>query len=104
MKSLAFIARLCNREYFDGELSSNAPSHRLSGMRTTCQILRALLDLGLSQTEIARRTGIPQPRLSRWAAGEVPASADDVLRLADLHGELVDRSDASSLAVNGAGY
>lgn len=57
-------------------------------MRTTTEILRGLLAAGLSQTEIARRTGIPQPRLSRWAAGEVPASADDVLRLVQLHGEL----------------
>lgn len=43
----------------------------------------------LSQSEIARRTGIPQSRLSRWENGEAPASADDALRLQKLHGELV---------------
>ena len=38
----------------------------------------------LSQTEISRRTGIPQPRLSRWEAGEMPGAADDALTLAAL--------------------
>lgn len=59
-------------------------------MQTTTDILRGLLRSGLTQTEIARKTGIPQPRLSRWAAGEVPASVDDVLRLARLHEQVVD--------------
>lgn len=67
-------------------------------MQTTTDILRGLLGSGLTQTEIARRTGIPQPRLSRWAAGEVPASVDDVLRLAQLHGQIVDVSRRSGPA------
>ena len=36
---------------------------------------------GLSQSEIARKTGIPQPRMSQWESGKVPAGADDALKL-----------------------
>lgn len=42
----------------------------------------------LSQSEIFRRTEIPQPRLSRWASGEVPAGVDDALKLIALAKEL----------------
>lgn len=37
-----------------------------------------------SQSEIARRTGISQSKLSRWEAGEIAAGADDALKLLDL--------------------
>lgn len=47
-------------------------------------IVLTLRRFGLSQNEIARQTGIPQPRLSRWEAGEYPSSADDAIRLLDL--------------------
>lgn len=53
----------------------------MRGMNSVLDILKGLRAAGLSQSEIARRTGIPQPRLSRWEAGEVPASADDALQL-----------------------
>ena len=55
---------------------------------TTHDVLRDLKAAGLSQTEIARRTGIPQPRLSRWQAGAVPDSADDALKLLRLRAEI----------------
>lgn len=42
----------------------------------------------LSQSEIFRRTNIPQPRLSRWASGDVPAGVDDALKLIALGREL----------------
>ena len=42
----------------------------------------------LSQSEISRRTGIPQPRISRWGAGEVAAGADDALKLVALAKEM----------------
>lgn len=42
---------------------------------------------GLKQTEISQKTGIPQPRISRWAAGEVAAGADDALKLQALVNE-----------------
>ena len=57
-------------------------------MVNTTDLIRALRTVyGLTQTEIARRTGIPQPRLSRWEA-QAPATADDVLKLQRLHDEL----------------
>lgn len=57
-------------------------------MSATTDLLASLVALGLTQTEIARRTGIPQPRLSRWLNGEAPDSADDALTLHCLHAEL----------------
>jgi transcriptional regulator with XRE-family HTH domain len=57
-------------------------------MRDTRTLIKTLRESGMSQTEIAKRTGIPQPRLSRWEAGEVPDAADDSLRLAQLVAEL----------------
>lgn len=53
-------------------------------MSETTDILRRIRAAGLSQSEIARRTGIPQPRLSRWEAGATPDAADDALKLAAL--------------------
>lgn len=50
-------------------------------LQTTSDLLARLKGGGLSQMEIARRTGIPQPRLSRWFAGETPDAADDALKL-----------------------
>jgi len=51
----------------------------------TQQIITALRqEFGLSQTEIASRLKIPQPRISRWEGGEVPAAADDALALSRL--------------------
>lgn len=57
-------------------------------MNSVHEILKGLRAAGLSQSEIARRTGIPQPRLSRWEAGDVPASADDALQLQRLQATL----------------
>jgi len=57
-------------------------------MSTTQKLIETLCALGLSQTEITRRTGIPQPRLSRWKSGEVPEAADDSLKLQALAAEL----------------
>lgn len=53
-------------------------------MERITSLLSVLKARGLSQVEITRRTGIPQPRLSRWASGEVPAAADDALKLQEL--------------------
>jgi transcriptional regulator with XRE-family HTH domain len=57
-------------------------------MSATTDIIRALRAAGLTQVEISRRTQIPQPRISRWEAGETPDSADDALKLQALHAEL----------------
>jgi len=50
-------------------------------MSETTELIKRLRASGLSQSEISRRTGIPQPRLSRWEGGEVPDAADDSLKL-----------------------
>ena len=61
-------------------------------MSQTTALIKRIRDAGLSQAEIARRTGIPQPRLSRWENGEAPETADDVLTLAGLSAELERKS------------
>lgn len=53
-------------------------------------VLRRLRET-LSQSEIARRTGIAQSKLSRWEAGKVAAGAEDALKLADLERVLTDQ-------------
>ena len=53
-------------------------------MNPIADAIRRLRMAGLTQTEIARRTGIPQPRISRWGAGETPASVSDAIRLIEL--------------------
>lgn len=57
-------------------------------MKSTTELIRTIRAFGLSQTEIARRTGIPQPRVSRWERGDGTDGPDDALRLAGLLGEL----------------
>lgn len=42
----------------------------------------------LTQCFIARKTGIPQPRISRWEAGNTPPAANDVLKLLALAREV----------------
>lgn len=54
-----------------------APTSPTSATRAILLRLRARY----GQTELSRLTGIPQPRLSRWEAGEVPVGADDALKL-----------------------
>lgn len=52
------------------------------------EIIKRLRAAGLSQTEIARKTGIPQPRVSRWESGNVAKGADDALKLIALESEI----------------
>lgn len=55
---------------------------------TPAQALLKRLRARLSQAEISRRTGIPQPTLSRWENSGVADAADDALRLVQLEAEL----------------
>lgn len=71
-------------------------------MSLTTTILQQLLALGLTQTAIAKRTGIPQPRLSRWAAGEPPVGADDALKLQQLLMEAKERSTCAASIIKPA--
>ena len=57
-------------------------------MSKTADLIIRLRKGGLSQSEISRRTGIPQPRLSRWENAAEPSSTDDVLMLAELERDL----------------
>jgi transcriptional regulator with XRE-family HTH domain len=50
-------------------------------MGQTTEIIKQLRAHKLTQTEIARLTGIPQPRISRWESGDVSRAVDDGLRL-----------------------
>lgn len=54
----------------------------------TQALIKRLRARHLTQSEISRRTGIPQPRLSRWESGDVAAGADDALKLQALEDEL----------------
>ena len=57
---------------------------RMDKIQDAIQSLRRTL----SQSEIARRTGIAQSKISRWEAGDVPAGASDALRLIELAQEV----------------
>ena len=57
----------------------------MTHMSETLENLRRLRGLHkLSQSEIGRRIGLAQCRISRWEAGVIPDSADAALRLAEL--------------------
>lgn len=70
-------------------------------MTTATELVQMLRDAGLSQSEIARRTGVPQHKISRWQAGNAPAGADDALKLLYLAKRIrarrraADRKDAA---------
>lgn len=53
-------------------------------MSSTVENIRALRQAGLTQVDIAKRSGVPQCRISRWEGGGVPRAADDALKLDEL--------------------
>jgi transcriptional regulator with XRE-family HTH domain len=61
----------------------------------TQALLKRLSARGLTQSEICRRTDIPQPRLSRWMNGEVAQGADDALKLKQLEDGLIEADQAA---------
>lgn len=65
---------------------------------TNVQVLLRELRSEMTQSEIARRTGIAQSKISRWESGRAPAGADDALRLA----ALVQERRITSQLVDGA--
>lgn len=69
---------------------------------TTTELLRELRAKDLSQTEIARRTGIPQSRLSRWENGATPVGADDALKLQELHAAVMAAAQGAPSGAAGA--
>jgi transcriptional regulator with XRE-family HTH domain len=76
-------------------------SHKMCCMSATSDLIRRLVATGLTQTAIAKRTGIPQPRLSRWASGKPACGADDALRLAELERELAAQGGNTPAATQG---
>jgi transcriptional regulator with XRE-family HTH domain len=53
-------------------------------MSKTTEMIKRIRHRGLSGSEIARRAGVSQSRISRWENGAVPAAADDVWKLQEL--------------------
>lgn len=52
-------------------------------MKTTeaSKIVNRILDTGITQVQLSKISGVPQPRLSRWASGKTPKAADQLLKL-----------------------
>jgi transcriptional regulator with XRE-family HTH domain len=70
-------------------------------MSNTTALIKRLRERKLTQSEISRRTGIPQPRISRWENGDTPDAADDALRLAALVAELEAQPVTPASSVGG---
>ena len=62
-------------------MSCNAMQMRIEWRMDKIQDAIQSLRRTLSQSEIARRTGIAQHKISRWESGDIPAGASDALKL-----------------------
>ena len=67
---------------------------RMDKIQDAIQSLRRTL----SQSEIARRTGIAQHKISRWESGGIPAGASDALKLIELAKEVAATTPAKEAA------
>ena len=67
---------------------------RMDKIQDAIQSLRRTL----SQSEIARRTGIAQHKISRWESGNIPAGASDALKLIKLAKEVAAAAPAQEAA------
>jgi hypothetical protein len=74
-------------------VAPEAPAPKISA--TKARLQRLLERYG--QSELARLTGIPQPRLSRWKDG-VPVAADDALKLLEFEALLADAPEGGQSA------
>ena len=72
---------------------------RMNKIQEAIQSLRRTL----SQSEIARRTGIAQHKISRWESGGIPAGASDALKLIELAKEVAAATTAKALLSDDAG-
>lgn len=72
---------------------------RMDKIQDAIQSLRRTL----SQSEIARRTGIAQHKISRWEAGGIPAGASDALKLIELAKEVAAATTAKARLSDDAG-
>jgi transcriptional regulator with XRE-family HTH domain len=72
----------------------------MPAMSKTVEIIKRLRGRGLSQSEISRRSGVAQTRISRWERGAVAAAADDVLKLQEL-AESLEATDRCAVQEEG---
>ena len=70
------------------KMSCNAMQTRIECRMDKIQDAIRSLRRTLSQSEIARRTGIAQHKISRWESGDIPAGASDALKLIKLAKEV----------------
>ena len=70
------------------KMSCNAMQGRIEWRMDKIQDAIRSLRRTLSQSEIARRTGIAQHKISRWESGGIPAGASDALKLIELAAEI----------------
>jgi len=70
-------------------------------MSKTVEIIKGLRSAGLSQAEIARRTGVGQWTISRWERGAVASAAEDVLKLQALAQDVAAKGDGAPAVVTG---
>ena len=70
------------------KMSCNAMQMRIEWRMDKIQDAIQSLRRTLSQSEIARRTGIAQHKISRWESGDIPAGASDALKLIKLAKEV----------------
>ena len=80
------------------KMSCNAMQMRIEWRMDKIQDAIQSLRRTLSQSEIARRTGIAQHKISRWESGGIPAGASDALKLIELAKEVAAASPAQEAA------
>ena len=80
------------------KMSCNAMQTRIEWRMDKIQDAIQSLRRTLSQSEIARRTGIAQPKISWWESGYIPAGASDALKLIKLANEVAAAAPAQEAA------
>lgn len=63
----------------------------MSDMDDIKTLIEKIQSSGMRQSQISRETGIPQPRLCRWASGKAPDAASDGIKLAKLAAKIERR-------------
>ena len=80
------------------KMSCNAMQMRIEWRMDKIQDAIQSLRRTLSQSEISRRTGIAQHKISRWESGDIPAGASDALKLIKLAKEVASAAQAQDAA------
>lgn len=73
------------------DLELSQPDARLAKASLVLLLFRVIKESGLSQTEVAKRTGVPQPRVSTLMKGKSQGfSTDRLLQMLNALGQDVD--------------